>query len=63
MMNQGDMVGNTKGLDVSITQKGEMLPRGTQSFVGIVAPATTSLLSGIAFAASLGAAKIKTVFC
>lgn len=63
MMNQGDMVGNTKGLVVIMTQNGEMLPCGTPYFVvGIVARGTASLLSGIAFAASLGAARTKTVF-
>lgn len=61
MLNQGDIVGNTKGLDVSMTQNGEMLPCGTPDFiVGIAAPATTSLLSGTAFAANLGAAQTKT---
>lgn len=60
MMNQGDMVGNKKGGAVNVTQNGEMLPCGTPKFVvGTVAPATTSLLSGMAFAASLGAARQK----
>lgn len=60
MMNQGDTVGNTKGLVVIVIQYGEVLRCGmvTSSF-GTVAPATASLLSGKALAGSLGAAQAK----
>lgn len=59
MMNQGDVVGNTKGFVVMVTQNGALLPFGIPNdVVGMVAPATTSLLlSGKALAASLGAAR------
>lgn len=60
MTNQGDVVGNKKGYVFIVTQNGEMLPWGTPKFaVGIVAPSVTTLLSGKAFAASLGAAQTK----
>ncbi len=53
-------MGNRKGLVVIVTQNGEMLPWGTPfSIGGIVAPATTSFLSGRAFSGSLGAAQTK----
>ena len=57
MVNQGDVVGNRKGLVFKVTQNGETLPWGTPCIVvGIVALATILLLSGRAFSGSLGPA-------
>lgn len=57
-MNQGDAVGNRKGLVFIVIQNGEALPSGTPSLVsGTVAPSTASLPSGTAFSGSLGAAQ------
>ena len=61
IVNQGDMVGNTKGKVDIVIQKGEVLPRGTpKCWDGVVAQATASLLSGIAFSGSCGSARTKT---
>lgn len=58
MMNQGDTVGNRKGLVFIVIQNGDMLPSGTPNLVsGIVAPSTASLPSGTAFSGSFGAAQ------
>ncbi len=60
MINQGDMVGNRKGLFLIVTQNGEMLPCGIPHFIGgKVTPATTLSLSSRAFSSSLGAAQTK----
>lgn len=59
MMNQGNMVGNRKGLVLIVTQNGEMLSCGMFFIGGTVALATTSLLSGRAFSGSFAAAQTK----
>lgn len=45
MMNQGDIVGNRKGLVLIVIQNGLTLPSGRAYCIGgIVTPATTSFL-------------------
>lgn len=58
MKNQGDMVGNTKGLTFIGIQNGAALPWGTPNCTGgIVMTAKSSLPSGKAFSESFGAKK------
>lgn len=60
ILNQGEEVGNIKGLVVIVIQNGGVLPCGTPHFaVGMAAPLTASLLSGKALFGALGAAQIK----
>lgn len=57
MLNQGDAVGNKKGLVVMVTQNGALEPIGMAAFgFGMAAFATQRLLFGKASCGCLGAA-------
>ncbi len=59
-MNQGDMVANTKGLVLSVTQNGDLQPSGMVVGIdGTVALAIISMLSGMDIAGSFDAAQTK----
>lgn len=63
IVNQGETVGNTKGLVVIVIQYGEVLRCGMViSSVGTVAPSTATSLSGKALSGNFGAAQAKISF-